>query len=719
MSDQNINIDTALDLLNNQINSIEKRINIDEDESKKNKLYISINQFDNQCFNESDEEEEDEDSIMDTTITSYQNNYKVSDNKLSKIISNQSNISRNSHSSILPADAVLNNSNSESARVPSLPNTTSFLFNNSYSRRNSNETISNNGIKNSFGLSRNNSRLKSGGTHSYLDSSCNNTTNSSNISSPFMKQANQFGNSPFLSNNSSPFNKHQNSNNNNNYHHHLANGILHNNNGNLNNNKRSSQSNTSSFKSSVGLKRTTSLKKYNNSNNANLNIYCNNNTNNNYIGINSNSSNSNNSNLITNLQSRLELDLKHKQQQQQQQNINKQRDGENEEDPYDFISKQPPPAPFLIPYSNNGNNQIPVLSSSNTGSSINSTSSNNLGLFVIDSDDSKEDQLSNKYLDIREDLNKTPTVQSNSKMPPKTPERTNNLLYKLNTDLNFETESMEVMSAMSQTSLASNPNGFKKSNSMIFDKYDLLKMSNEVSSSFIKENPSATEGEIEDHRLKQIIHLPTLQDKFTYNQDGITLISSDFLKKMILETKNKNSNDLLIIDCRFPKEYAKGRIRNSINIYDFENLVDLLKKLISNSSIKELVRYKIVLYCEFSQYRSPKMGKFLRKLDRLINIKYWPYLIFPDLFILEGGIYNFKELNQSLMTGKYCSMDDSYLLDLEELETNLNIFRNKVDLYLGSNNKNESKNNVNSGFASFDKMVDLKNDLMKVINNSF
>lgn len=717
MSKQNINIDTTLNLLNRQINSIETRINdasgekvnksLYEGNEKDHKLYINFNQFENRSFNESGEDEEDVEDyeiMMNTTITSA-NAYGDSKNRLLKTTSNHSASSRTSFASQLTSSDGLHAKQTanpaDNNKTSALPLTKSFVFSN---RRNSNETLGNSGMKSSLNISRNNSRLKSVGNHSYLDSSYN---NNSNMSSPFMKHSSQFGSSPFLSNNSSPFNK-------NNY---STSGLLHNNNASFNQTKRSSVSTNSSFKRSTSLKRTNSLKKYSNtsntSNNINSNIYVSNSNGTNCIGTSGNSPN----NFITNLHSRLELDLKSK----QQANISSTKDSfsncDSYEDPYDFISKQPPP-PLLMPYGSSGNSNIPLLTSSTTGSSVNSNSSNHLGLFVIDSDDNKEDSLIIDKLELRKDLNKTPIAPNNIKMQPKTPDKTNDLLYKLNTDLNFETESVEVMSAMSQTSLTSNANAFKTTNSMIFNKYDLLKLNSDITSNLTRETLEAENSVIEDAELKQIIHLPTMQDKYKYNKDGITIISSEFLRNMIIDRETSHKKDMLIIDCRFPKEYEKGHIKNSINIFDFENLVSLLKEVIKNSSSSELVQYKIVLYCEFSQYRSPQMCKFLRKLDRLINLKYWPYLIFPDLFILEGGICNFKNTNQSLLFGNYCSMDDSYMLNFEELDNHLTVFKKNVEVYLGAHDKNSSNNNINSGFVSFDRMVDLKNDMMKVIRDS-
>ncbi|XBW37188.1 hypothetical protein QEN19_002767 [Hanseniaspora menglaensis] len=724
MGGHNINIDSALDLLNDQIKSIADRISNEESSSNSkqksfdetnqnysgnkngNKLYININQFRSNNLTGSDDEDvdedDDEDIIRDTTITNENSNYNSSKNKLFKTISNHSCASRTSLSSILLNDDLLNTARVTSDKVHTQPT----HFPNSYSngRRDSNENTALFTNKPLFTLGKENSKLKNSANHVYLDSgfianntnSCNNSMSNA-ISSPFVKQTSHCGSSPFLSNHSSPFNKGN----------HMFTGSHHGNSGTLNNVKRGSMSTSSSFKRSASLKRSSSLKKHTNSNN---NIYTASNS-----GINYNGSNTNSSSLITNLQGKLELDIKNKQQQNLRSTKNNINSTEHLDETFEFISKQPPP-PLLVPYSTSSNNQISLLSSSNTGSSINSSSSNQFGLFTIDSNEEKRIDINEGYLDSRNDLNKTPIVATSNKMPPKTPDQTNNLLYKLNTDLNFETESVEIMSAMSQTSFASNPAALKYSSSLIFNKNDLLKMSGETALDSPKQTKPVMK-QVEDQQLKQIIHLPTVQDKFKYNSDGITLIDGDFLKNMIYEKKHASFNDLLIIDCRFPKEYEQGHIKNSINVFDFDTLVDILKKMIATVAKSDLIQNKIVLYCEFSQYRSPKMGKFLRKLDRLINLKYWPYLIFPDLFILQGGICDFKKFNASLVTGRYCTMNDSYLHNNDELDFHLKVFKDNVDNYLGSETSNYNKN-ISSDYQSFDKMVYVKNEIMKVINES-
>ena len=49
----------------------------------------------------------------------------------------------------------------------------------------------------------------------------------------------------------------------------------------------------------------------------------------------------------------------------------------------------------------------------------------------------------------------------------------------------------------------------------------------------------------------------------------------------------------------------------------------------------------IVAHCEFSQKRGPKLLRYLRKRDREINEEHYPNLIYPHIFLLQGGYSNF------------------------------------------------------------------------------
>lgn len=49
----------------------------------------------------------------------------------------------------------------------------------------------------------------------------------------------------------------------------------------------------------------------------------------------------------------------------------------------------------------------------------------------------------------------------------------------------------------------------------------------------------------------------------------------------------------------------------------------------------------IIIHCEFSQKRGPKLLRYLRKRDREINEEHYPNLIYPHIFLLSGGYSTF------------------------------------------------------------------------------
>lgn len=55
-------------------------------------------------------------------------------------------------------------------------------------------------------------------------------------------------------------------------------------------------------------------------------------------------------------------------------------------------------------------------------------------------------------------------------------------------------------------------------------------------------------------------------------------------------------------------------------------------------------RVLLVFHCEFSSERGPRMCRFVREKDRMVNE--YPNLHYPELYILKGGYKDFFPLNQ-------------------------------------------------------------------------
>lgn len=91
----------------------------------------------------------------------------------------------------------------------------------------------------------------------------------------------------------------------------------------------------------------------------------------------------------------------------------------------------------------------------------------------------------------------------------------------------------------------------------------------------------------------------------------------------------------LVIDCRYPYEFAGGHIRGALNLYTQENLHSLL---LAQDAGPDTV---LIFHCEFSSERAPKRLRFLRSCDRKLNEENYPHLVFPEIYIMAGGYRDF------------------------------------------------------------------------------
>lgn len=107
-----------------------------------------------------------------------------------------------------------------------------------------------------------------------------------------------------------------------------------------------------------------------------------------------------------------------------------------------------------------------------------------------------------------------------------------------------------------------------------------------------------------------------------------------------------------IIDCRFPYEYEGGHIKTAVNLTENE-----VKQMFIDSQ-RPGKRVAIVFHCEFSSQRAPRCLRFLRDLDRKVNIAEYPKLTYPDVYVIDGGFKNFFESFDNYCNGTYVEMRD-------------------------------------------------------------
>lgn len=128
---------------------------------------------------------------------------------------------------------------------------------------------------------------------------------------------------------------------------------------------------------------------------------------------------------------------------------------------------------------------------------------------------------------------------------------------------------------------------------------------------------------------------------------------SDSIKRISAETVSnlvnlKINRKFLLVDARFDYEYIGGHIDGAINVRSEHVLLNLIKKDKPNI---------LIFYCEFSSERGPSLARRFRNLDR--NINEYPYLLFPEIYILKGGYKEFYEgFKEQCVPNNYIQMDD-------------------------------------------------------------
>ncbi|XP_055526446.1 M-phase inducer phosphatase isoform X2 [Wyeomyia smithii] len=106
-----------------------------------------------------------------------------------------------------------------------------------------------------------------------------------------------------------------------------------------------------------------------------------------------------------------------------------------------------------------------------------------------------------------------------------------------------------------------------------------------------------------------------------------------------------------IIDCRYPYEFEGGHIRGAKNLYTQEQILEELIK-IKTDPPKVVAdgpkRNIVVFHCEFSSERGPKLSRFLRNHDRILNSDSYPALHYPEIYLLDGGYKDFFAVHPNL-----------------------------------------------------------------------
>jgi len=141
--------------------------------------------------------------------------------------------------------------------------------------------------------------------------------------------------------------------------------------------------------------------------------------------------------------------------------------------------------------------------------------------------------------------------------------------------------------------------------------------------------------------------LPLVRDSTTVLQT----ISPDTLHRALRGDFESYYDDIKVIDCRFPFEYAGGHIDGAHNLYSWDQMRD---ELFSSGSPtiqqhRTIARTLLVFHCEFSQKRAPFWWSRVRQHDRATRPDAEPnynQLIYPEMYVMKGGYKAFYENQQ-------------------------------------------------------------------------
>jgi len=176
---------------------------------------------------------------------------------------------------------------------------------------------------------------------------------------------------------------------------------------------------------------------------------------------------------------------------------------------------------------------------------------------------------------------------------------------------------------------------------IVHDKFDEIN----ILTALEKEHEDAHQL-IGDKSIKPI--LPILKQS---KHRDLASISPKTLADLLNGKYDSEVTKYVIIDGRYPYEYEGGHIEGALNLY----LKDKLFEYLFNNPIKvedANKRLIVVFHCEFSSERGPRLMRDIRERDRMLNKNNYPFLFYPELYLLEGGYKNFFESNQELCLPK-------------------------------------------------------------------
>ncbi|KAJ1776808.1 m-phase inducer phosphatase [Coemansia sp. RSA 1824] len=150
---------------------------------------------------------------------------------------------------------------------------------------------------------------------------------------------------------------------------------------------------------------------------------------------------------------------------------------------------------------------------------------------------------------------------------------------------------------------------------------------------------------------------------FTAPTDSIMRIEPSTMGTLLQGGFSHLYDEQIVVDCRFPYEYDGGHIAGAVNA----PTASALERLLLDRPISDK-RTVVILHCEYSVQRAPSMACLLRRRDREVNMHKYPYLHYPEIYVLKGGYRQFYSLHKPQCEPQnYVEMnDEQFAVDCRE-----------------------------------------------------
>ena len=221
--------------------------------------------------------------------------------------------------------------------------------------------------------------------------------------------------------------------------------------------------------------------------------------------------------------------------------------------------------------------------------------------------------------------------------------------------------------------------------------------SGSISNQFPQELISTPPFEIfdEDDYYDQIMG----ETEFGSIEEAAHIITHDQLALLLKGTCTESMpfKRFVIIDTRFIYEFKGGHIMCANHVQkrsDIIRLYDKYKQWGQNIAV--------IIHCEYSTDRGPKVLSIFSEYDRSQNLRNYPNVSFPNIFLLKGGYRTFWENHPDLCEGGYVKMKQEKYIYNKEFQRCFSYFK----LYMLQENVSNRKLLTDFQFIKDDIHVD-------------